>query len=692
MGNATENEDESAKPLPHSPATDVPLEAQQVPVEQLDHASPTRPVPRDQDEPCPSENGNLLSAAPKVNIVELKSGPQQFHFETPSSDNGLQLKSNLQKSQTEAAPTDNIVSDPPQSQTDAAINDNTAEFKANTQQPKTETVPNDNSAELKTNIEQSQTETVLNDDSVGLKTSPQNPQAEAAPNGNDVNLRSSPKQHHTEAAPSDNKSVELKASSQVEAAHNDNDGNLRSSPKQHLTEAAPSDKSVELKSASHEPPQGSPSPSPIPLDDEKGLLKPETEPTTEANEIFYYKSRTCGIDGTTMGTSNLETSKLTADAKVEPSEVPENKSDHNAGTLPKKQNEPVTPHAGSSSIKTELENKRELKNEKNKTDIATPKSNGNSSSKHSFLLDDDHDGNESGTEEEQWTFMKELENFFRERSMEFKPPKFYGEGLNCLKLWRAVMRLGGYDKVTSCKLWRQVGESFKPPKTCTTVSWTFRGFYEKALLDYERHKTCGGELNVSLASNSEPMNVDNQAPGSGRARRDAAARAMQGWHSQRLLGNGEVSDPIIKDKNSLSLQKREKQLKSLGLLKRKKPSYMEHAVKAARTKTSKPQLDVEVVDLGPPADWVKINVQRMKDCFEVYALVPGLLREEVRVQSDPAGRLVISGEPEHPDNPWGVTPFRKVVSLPSRIDPHQTSAVVTLHGQLFIRVPFEQSD
>lgn len=38
----------------------------------------------------------------------------------------------------------------------------------------------------------------------------------------------------------------------------------------------------------------------------------------------------------------------------------------------------------------------------------------------------------------------------------------------------------------------------------------------------------------------------NQGSGSGRARRDAAARAMQGWHSQRLLGNGEVSDPIIK--------------------------------------------------------------------------------------------------------------------------------------------------
>lgn len=37
-----------------------------------------------------------------------------------------------------------------------------------------------------------------------------------------------------------------------------------------------------------------------------------------------------------------------------------------------------------------------------------------------------------------------------------------------------------------------------------------------------------------------------QTPGSSRARRDAAARAMQGWHAQRLLGHGEVAEPIIK--------------------------------------------------------------------------------------------------------------------------------------------------
>jgi HSP20 family molecular chaperone IbpA len=98
-----------------------------------------------------------------------------------------------------------------------------------------------------------------------------------------------------------------------------------------------------------------------------------------------------------------------------------------------------------------------------------------------------------------------------------------------------------------------------------------------------------------------------------------------------------------------------------------------------------------IVDEGPKADWVKINVHKHVDCFEIYALVPGLAREEVRIQCEPGGRLVIAGMPEDPDNPWGVTPFRKVISLPSRIDAHQTSAVVTLYGQLYVRVPIAES-
>uniref|UniRef100_A0A7N0U6D0 Uncharacterized protein n=1 Tax=Kalanchoe fedtschenkoi TaxID=63787 RepID=A0A7N0U6D0_KALFE len=309
------------------------------------------------------------------------------------------------------------------------------------------------------------------------------------------------------------------------------------------------------------------------------------------------------------------------------------------------------------------------------------------------------EGDESGTVEEQMAFMKDVESFCREKGLEFKPPKFYGEGLNLLKLWRSVIRLGGYEQVTACKLWRQVGESFNPPKTCTTISWTFRIFYEKALLEYEKHKFVTGALNISGAMLTQHGGLEPQADihglVSGRARRDSAARAIQGWHQHRL-GNGEVTETINKEKNLSTTPKREKQLKTVGIdictMKRKMQSPVEQALRMVRAKTDAPKYETSVIDVGAPANWVKINVQKTRECFEIYALVPGLLREEVKVQSDPAGRVVISGEPGQPDNPWGVTPFKKVVTLPSRIDPHQTSAVITLHGQLLVRVPFEQPD
>ncbi|KAK7283485.1 hypothetical protein RIF29_13035 [Crotalaria pallida] len=334
-------------------------------------------------------------------------------------------------------------------------------------------------------------------------------------------------------------------------------------------------------------------------------------------------------------------------------------------------------HQQSATPKIREKNIREVKNVLNDTEVA--------------------EYEEIGTPAEREAFMKELETFHRERSLDFKPPKFYGVPLNCLKLWRAVIKLGGYDIVTANKLWRQVGESFHPPKTCTTVSWTFRIFYEKALLEYEKYKREIGELQLPVGSFHQPPSVEkettvfHQAPGSGRARRDAAARAMQGWHAHRLLGYGEAAEPVSKDKNfSPTPPKREKNLKSIGAInKQRTPTGPEQAEKAANVEGDR-QLATAVVDIGPPADWVKINVRETKDCFEVYALVPGLLREEVRVQSDPVGRLVITGLPEQVDNPWGITPFKKVINLPARIDPLQTTAVVSLHGRLFVRVPFEQ--
>ncbi|KAL9234698.1 hypothetical protein vseg_009536 [Gypsophila vaccaria] len=300
-------------------------------------------------------------------------------------------------------------------------------------------------------------------------------------------------------------------------------------------------------------------------------------------------------------------------------------------------------------------------------------------------IEDDEEG---GTKEEQAEFMRELEAFYKERYLDFKPPKFYGEPLNLLKLWRAVVELGGYDRVTFYKLWRQIGESFHPPKTCTTISWTFRIFYEKALLEYEKHKIATGEVQFPDASTHEHASAENEGgalTSSGRVRRDAATRAMQGWHAQRQFGYGEVGEPIVKEKNASSSHKREKYLKNIGV-KPRKYSNLEHLENVMLADDK--QLVATVIDVGTPADWVKINVRESKDSFEVYALVPGLLREEVRVQSDASGRVVITGTPEQLDNPWGITPFKKIINLPARIDTLHTSAVVSLHGRLFVRVPF----
>ncbi|KAH7330840.1 hypothetical protein KP509_20G004900 [Ceratopteris richardii] len=352
---------------------------------------------------------------------------------------------------------------------------------------------------------------------------------------------------------------------------------------------------------------------------------------------------------------------------------------------------------------------------------------------------------DSGTPEQRAQFAHEVERFFASRHMDYRPPKFYGENLNLLKLWRTVIRLGAYDYVTANKLWRQVGETFKPPKKCTTVSWSFRVFYERSLLEYERYMLRGTGFSSSHDNGNHPSTIEEPSgagqSGSiqpqGRAKRDAAVRAMQGWYSKKFLENEDSEPAHAREKNSLHTFSKEKQINT-GIKKRKNFSIAERASKTARlTNGSRAHVqediatrdenrshdfqvhnsasekhsakyyhakqtiktnsqnhvngsDIRVADEGPKAEWVKINVHRTVDCFEVYALVPGLLQEELRIQCEPGGLLVIIGEPEKLNNPWGVTSFKKVIQLPAPIDANSTSAVITLHGQLFVRVPYGQ--
>lgn len=74
-----------------------------------------------------------------------------------------------------------------------------------------------------------------------------------------------------------------------------------------------------------------------------------------------------------------------------------------------------------------------IKNESPKDELDVGVAIEDKSSNRSFLLESNDMADEWGTEEEQAAFMRELETFHKERFLEFKPPRFYGEPLNCLK-------------------------------------------------------------------------------------------------------------------------------------------------------------------------------------------------------------------------------------------------------------------
>ncbi|MBA0677557.1 hypothetical protein Goari_018956, partial [Gossypium aridum] len=217
----------------------------------------------------------------------------------------------------------------------------------------------------------------------------------------------------------------------------------------------------------------------LPVSNDQSSPKPDVETTSnvksESSSIFHFKTHTDSTsdhiqaaEATTdvkTETSSVSPPKLTENAKTETSSaLTQSKTNYDCNPIPTclDEPEPLTPSPLFSDMELLKEKVGDLKNGDNKTELPTTPVNGNNNSELSFFLDDIHfsDGNESGTEKEQSVFMKQLEIFFKERGMEFKPPKFYGEGLNCLnfyltdiytplwgiRLWRAVTKLGGYDK------------------------------------------------------------------------------------------------------------------------------------------------------------------------------------------------------------------------------------------------------
>ncbi|CAO3594230.1 unnamed protein product [Absidia cylindrospora] len=63
--------------------------------------------------------------------------------------------------------------------------------------------------------------------------------------------------------------------------------------------------------------------------------------------------------------------------------------------------------------------------------------------------------------------------------------------LNLLKLFKIVMNIGGFDKVTQGRAWKQVGNQFGFPATCTNSAYILKGLYIRNLLGWEEEHVNG---------------------------------------------------------------------------------------------------------------------------------------------------------------------------------------------------------
>jgi ARID/BRIGHT DNA binding domain len=93
-----------------------------------------------------------------------------------------------------------------------------------------------------------------------------------------------------------------------------------------------------------------------------------------------------------------------------------------------------------------------------------------------------------------------LTTFMRLKRGRFKIPVFSGQELDLHQVFMEVQLRGGYDHVTSTKMWKEICRMLRLDlKGQTSASYNMRINYEKCLLDFERYVT-SGEYSVDLAA------------------------------------------------------------------------------------------------------------------------------------------------------------------------------------------------
>lgn len=90
-------------------------------------------------------------------------------------------------------------------------------------------------------------------------------------------------------------------------------------------------------------------------------------------------------------------------------------------------------------------------------------------------------------EDEKERFVKNLFGFLQLRGVaNLKIPQIGGKELDLYELYQSVIRKGGAQKVSNCKMWKDIVAEFDLPPSCTSASFTLKNHYQKYLLAYEQ--------------------------------------------------------------------------------------------------------------------------------------------------------------------------------------------------------------
>jgi hypothetical protein len=101
-------------------------------------------------------------------------------------------------------------------------------------------------------------------------------------------------------------------------------------------------------------------------------------------------------------------------------------------------------------------------------------------------------------------FLKSLSKFHQQKGETLKIPQIGGRELDIHLLYKEVTERGGFQQVSSSKLWKEIVSALKIPSSCTSASYTLRNHYQRLLFQFEQQNFFGKTTQPIAQSAMEP--------------------------------------------------------------------------------------------------------------------------------------------------------------------------------------------